>query len=204
MLQQVLPNSAITQLNKIYNEFIWDHKRPKRKEKTLMNNFDNAGLKDVDIPSKIASLECSWVKRLFDRNFHEWKIIPYFGKNFKFHGSLDFTEKLCWTGANLLSFDPSVPLTILFLYLWFNKHIKIENNSVYFSDFSNHGINFIGNLENTNGKYKSWDAVKYEYNLTNKGKFWWLQLVRAIPKLWVAGLNMDWNFLSILQFIIIT
>ena len=56
----VLPNSKITQLNKIRKEFIWNHKRPKIKEKTLINNFDKGGLKDVDIPSKIASLQCSW------------------------------------------------------------------------------------------------------------------------------------------------
>ena len=40
-------------------------------------------------------------------------------------------------------------------YLWFNKHIKIRNNSIYLPDFSNHGINFIGNLVDTNGNYKS-------------------------------------------------
>ena len=96
----VLPNSTITQLNKIHKEFIQNHKRPKIKKKTLINNFGKGGLKDVDIPSKIASLQCSRVKRMFDRNFHEWKIIPlflfekYFGKKFKFHGSLDIRQYL--------------------------------------------------------------------------------------------------------------
>ena len=90
----VLPNSTITQLNKVHKEFIWNHKRPKIKKK-LINNFDKGGLKDVDIPPKITSLQCSWFERLFDTNFHDKKIIPlflienYFGKNFKFHGSLD-------------------------------------------------------------------------------------------------------------------
>ena len=36
----VLPNSTITQLNKIHNEFICNHKRPKIIEKTLINSFD--------------------------------------------------------------------------------------------------------------------------------------------------------------------
>ena len=31
----------------------------------------------------------------------------------------------------------------------------------------------------------------YEYNLTGKEKFRWLQLVRTIPKLWVEALNKD-------------
>ena len=58
--------------------------------------------------------------------------------------------------------------TILSQYLWLNKHIKIGNNSVYFSDFSIHGIKFIGNLVDINGKYKSWDTIKNEYSLTDK------------------------------------
>ena len=31
----------------------------------------------------------------------------------------------------------------------------------------------------------------YEYNLTGKEKFRWLQLVHTIPKLWVEALNKD-------------
>ena len=54
----VLPNSTNTELNKIHREFIWNHKRPKIKENDIINNFDKGGLKDVDIPSKIASLLC--------------------------------------------------------------------------------------------------------------------------------------------------
>ena len=52
--------------------------------------------------------------------------------------------------------------------LCFNKYIKIGNKRVYFSDYLNHGINFIGNLVDINGKYKSWDTLKYECNLTEK------------------------------------
>ena len=39
-----LPNSTVTQLNKMYNKFIWNHRKPKNKEKTLINNFDKEGL----------------------------------------------------------------------------------------------------------------------------------------------------------------
>ena len=139
-------------------------------------------MKDVDIPSKITSLQCSWVKRLFDRNVHEWKIIPlfliekYFEKKFKFHESLDipryvirkmlgFYREILLNCRKCLCYDPSVKSTILSQqYLWFNKHIKIGNNSVYFSHFSNPGISFIDNLVNINGMYKSWDTIKHEYN----------------------------------------
>ena len=57
----VLTDQTITQLNKIHYELIRNQKIPKIK----------GGLKDVDIPSKITSPQWSWVKRLFDKNFHE-------------------------------------------------------------------------------------------------------------------------------------
>ena len=48
----------------MHKEFIWNHDKTKIKEETLINNFDKGGLKDVNIPFKITSLQCSWVKRL--------------------------------------------------------------------------------------------------------------------------------------------
>ena len=51
------------------------------------------------------------------------------------------------------------------------KHIEIGDKSSYLSDFSGHGINFIDNLFDTNGKYKSWDTIMDEHNLTNKETF---------------------------------
>ena len=43
-------------------------------------------------------MQCSWVKRLFEDNFHDWKVIPLFligkhlGKNFKFHNNNDISK----------------------------------------------------------------------------------------------------------------
>ena len=56
---KVTPISTITELNKIHKEFIWNHERPKIKEETVINNFERGDLKDVDILSKITSLQCS-------------------------------------------------------------------------------------------------------------------------------------------------
>ena len=50
--------------------------RKKNKHSTLANSYEDGGLKDVDVFSKVIRLQCSWIKRLYDENFHEWKIIP--------------------------------------------------------------------------------------------------------------------------------
>ena len=40
----------------MHKEFIWNHKKPKIKEKTLCNYFDKDDLKDIEIQSKKESL----------------------------------------------------------------------------------------------------------------------------------------------------
>ena len=59
-------------------EFIWKAKNPKIKNRTLCNDYEYGGPKNVDIFSKVVSLQCSWIKRLFDNNFHQWKLIPLY------------------------------------------------------------------------------------------------------------------------------
>ena len=71
-----VPKSITDELKIIQKSFLWGKKKPKIKHQTLCNDFKDEGLKNVDIEHKIESLKCSWIKRLYDENFHEWKIIP--------------------------------------------------------------------------------------------------------------------------------
>ena len=84
-----IPMEIINELNIIQKEFIWNGKNPKTKHSTLCKKYENGGLTNVDILSKIISLQCSWIKRLYDNSSHPWKTIrsylidTYFRKNFK-------------------------------------------------------------------------------------------------------------------------
>ena len=57
-------------------------------------------MKNVDLRNKITSMQCSWVKRLFEDDFHDWKVTPLFlmgkhlGKNFKFHNNIDIINDI--------------------------------------------------------------------------------------------------------------
>ena len=46
-------------------------KNLKIKNTTLRNDYEYGGLKNVDIFSKVVSLQYSWLKILFDNNFHQ-------------------------------------------------------------------------------------------------------------------------------------
>ena len=88
-----VPNNIVEELIKIQKNFLWNFTALKIKHSTTRMDYQNGGLKNVDVFFKIISLQCSWFRRLFDNSFHQWKIIPLlfinktFGEHFKFHSN---------------------------------------------------------------------------------------------------------------------
>ena len=72
---ETIPPSIIDQLNETQS-FFWKGLNPKIKNSTINNNYENVGLKNVNIAAKISNLKRSWIKRLSDENFHDWEILP--------------------------------------------------------------------------------------------------------------------------------
>ena len=64
------------ELNEIQKRFLWSNKKFKIKHGTLCNDYKNGGLENVDIELKIILLKCSWIRRLYNKFHHDWKIIP--------------------------------------------------------------------------------------------------------------------------------
>ena len=60
----VIPNLLIEELQKIQKMFTWNSSSPKISHKTLCCDFENGGLKHVDISSKTISLRCFWLGKL--------------------------------------------------------------------------------------------------------------------------------------------
>ena len=95
-----LASSTIAQLEKIQKQFIWKSGNPKLKHTTLCSEYEQGRLKNDNILSKIASLQYSWVKRLYNDGFHAWKVIHLFlikdhlGKNFVFYSNLSIRQKV--------------------------------------------------------------------------------------------------------------
>ena len=156
-----VPTATTELLSKIQKEFLRGENKSKIKHDTLCNDYENGGLKSVDNFSKIVGLQCSWIRRLYDENFHSWKVIPLyliemqFGKKFKFHPNLYVTnfslkifpkyyQEIIYRWSKYLPSTPSLPSSIASQFLWLNEVIQIDNKCAIFSDFSRNGIKFVG------------------------------------------------------------
>ena len=85
--------------------------------------------------------------------------------------------------AKCLSCSPYLPPAFLSQFFWFNLNLKIDNKSIFISDFASKSINFVGKIFHENGKTKSRDYIKSNYSLESKLKYCWVQLTDALPEL---------------------
>ena len=107
------------------------------KHTSFCNEYEQRGLKNVDIFSKITSLTCSSVKRPYDDSFHVWKVIPLFliknqlAKIFLFHSNLiikqktvkkcpKFYQELLTRCGKYLYSPPKVLSVVAFEFIWYN------------------------------------------------------------------------------------
>ena len=179
---KTIPPFITNQLNKTQKNFTWNGLNPKIKNSTINNNYENGELRNVNIAAKISSLQNSWIKRLFDENFHDWKILPLYiihkslGKKFLFHSNLKVNKKLTKSFSKYyreiinicgsrFSCQALVPSAILSQFLWFNSLIQISNKSLFFSSFSERNINFTGQMFETDSAEKPREQKNLEKSM---------------------------------------
>ena len=96
-LINIIVNHIISEIRSMQNYFIWKNSNPKARHETPCKECKDSH-KNVDIPKKMISFQCSWVRRLYGNSFYGWKIIPLrliknaFGNSFRFHSNLDLKD----------------------------------------------------------------------------------------------------------------
>ena len=64
------PNSKkFDDLNVIKKDFIWRGRKPKIKYTSLIGDYNEGGMKHIDMKAKLDSLQIQWTKRLANKNF---------------------------------------------------------------------------------------------------------------------------------------
>ena len=129
--------------------FIWLDKKAEIKHSTFCNGYEKGGIKDANLRNEVTSMQCFWVKRLFEDHFHDWKVIPLFlickhlCKNFKFYNNIDtsngilskfpsFCQDIFIKWINNITSKPTLSSMILSEFIWFNSNIKVHRKPVDF------------------------------------------------------------------------
>ena len=95
---QHVPDNALNDLQNLHKEFIWGGKRPKIKHCTQIGEYEEGGLRDVNIEAKFSALKLLWIKKLKDpTNHHPWQVVACellsnFGGDKLFHSNLELSD----------------------------------------------------------------------------------------------------------------
>ena len=190
------PSWFKTQIRTLFQNFMWNGKPPRIKNKVLNNNLENGGLRMTDISIYIDAQLASWVNRLL-RNTES---IPYKYISSLLHMKLnDFVKcnydtnnfpnnfpkfyKDIFTAWFNLKEMPKTKEDILREVIWQNKFIKVENKSVFIKPFYEKGLLYINDIVENNGEF-----ITYEKLVRKYGKYIsyyeYLCLKHSIPLKW--------------------
>ena len=168
------------------------------KHTTLCNEYKNGGPKNVVIYPNITSLQYSWVKSLYDDNFHASKVMPLFIiklKIFLLHSNLSrkqkiakkfpkFSEEILARWGSFLSCPPKVSSAVASKFIRYNEYLKSDNNTIYYRYFFQKSLNHIDDFFKNNVKMKNWKDFRAKLDLDDNKNFYWRQIVHAISRAW--------------------
>ena len=194
-----LPNPSadvFKRLEKICFNFIWNGGSEKIKRTTLINTYENGGLRVPNIELFCMAQKTVWVKKLLDdMNFAKWKTlflskIEKHGGNYIwlchdeqpiFLNKLNKFWKDVYTSWNSLTshypeLDPRVQP------LFYNINIKVNNQTVFFEDWLAKGIRYINDILNDDGSFLTNQEFHQKYNINQPFKY--ISMVHSIPRNW--------------------
>ena len=136
----------IQELNRLLFKFLWKG-TDKVTRLSAINEYENGGLKMIDLESMIQSFRLAWIKRTFEAYDSTWKsylrhLLNRFGGLFLFHCNYDvkdipitsqfYSELLKWWSDFREEFDTERDRQNI---VWNNKEIRINNKPVFYKNF---------------------------------------------------------------------
>ena len=175
-------NKLLKELNKIMFKFLWKGVYEVTRA-SVINKYEEGGLRMVDLECMVKSLRLAWLKRIFSGTNGTWKsylqhILSSVGGLFFFNCNYnisDYTipsqfyqELLLWWSQFRETFATEEDWKTI---IWNNKEIKVENKPVYYKHYVNARVICIPDLlftQNSTDSYnhlsKKTDAKQIFYN----------------------------------------
>jgi len=176
----LLPASKeiVQELNRILCKFLW-----KRTDKvtrlSTINEYENGGLKMIDLESMIKSLRLAWLKRIFGENDDAWKsylhvslkrhwglFLFYCNYDIKdyFPPSFFYSELLQWWSEFRDGYDTKKEWQHV---AWNNKEIRINNKPIFYRTLFENGITFANDLLFDTDTANSFKIISSKISKTN-------------------------------------
>jgi hypothetical protein len=177
-----IPPKYIEYINGLAFKFLWHNKSEKIKRKTIIADYEQGGLRMLDVDSFLKAQKVMWVKRLLEPGKASWKAVPMLFLNkllgadtFKCNMSCKEKPKdfpgfywqilKSWNETTSLVNEIKTPFEIRRECIWLNKNIHLNKSEVLWKNWHEKGINLIHDIVDVNGNFLSYERLKNKYNV---------------------------------------
>ena len=172
------PEVVVTELNRILYKFLWKS-TDKFTRLSTINDYENGGLKMVDLECMIKSLRLAWLKRIFSSNRGTWKsylrhLLANYGGLFLFNCNFDvkdlsihsqfYTELLQWWSDFRKDFASNKDWNSV---IWNNKEIRVSGSPVFYKNYFDSDIFYVSDLLFNLNNTESFDVIGKKIRKTN-------------------------------------
>ena len=200
-----IPTEIIVKLNKIIYSFIWKAKCDKVKRDQICKDYSKGGLKVIDFKYVNKAIKVKWVKQYLDPTVQaDWKeTLNTLSSKEKFNicmlGNYDLQEvNACLPKYYQDTFtfwkeikceDCDVKSDLQNQYVWYNKEIKIGNETVFNANLFNIGIWKVSDLYE-NGKLINF-SIWQQRGAKLASYIVWRGILKSIPVRWKEMLKVN-------------
>lgn len=213
----IIPQEKLQLFKNMIYEFIWKGKTDRIKRTTLSKDYNEGGLRMIDIDLFIKSIHIRWITRLCENTNENWKTFPMFhfnkfGKNLLvFRMNLnsiknlntktlktlpEFYQQLIKTWISVKKGDTIEPKTFYDIrkqVIWGNEYIKLNRKCLFFNNWIKSDILYINDLLDEKG-YISEDQILRKLNIKSNWIAEMSELKKAIPKHWLNIIKMECSY----------
>ena len=214
-----LPQEILQKVNTILYKFIWQRKHSnkkafeKLKRKTLQNNYENGGLKMIDMIFIQKCYNLQWAGKLYQSNQENWSLIPrwHLAKilsekgvfemncNSKQAKKIDCIKNAFWREVITTYLDTKSPTlqdevnesNFTSLILYNNNLIKFKNKVLFFEHWKKRGIEKVRDVINfENNRLNTLDEIQSKLTQNRAVTiFEYNALINALPQTWKNWIN---------------
>ena len=176
---------AIKEINDLLYKFQWDGKGDKIKRTVVIKDYQEGGIKMLDIKSFNSALKATWIPKYLDiNNKRKWKIVFKYWLS-RIQKENIFTYNLSRKDAQAINVDDKFLQELIEIWaevnfqgklrslkefeeltLWHNSLIRIENKPVFYNQWFNKDIYKVNHLlEEENDRFLNHKDFQNKYKL---------------------------------------
>ena len=196
------PVVVIESLNKLIFDYIWG-KNHKVRRATIIGDYENGGLKIVDLESKINAIKTSFIPKFFENNSLSQILKHYLSElgfdlqnllkmNFKSAKSFEIIQKLpyfyqeifiSYNSCKILKpADQLKSYELMTETIWGNEYFKQKHKTLYFETWIKSGFIFVKDLFQNDGIWRDEIDILHSLHSTRNWIAEYMTLKKVIGK----------------------